>query len=276
MLERLIANRLPISNVLADRNVTTFSIAKKLEITEEQWTKMEELANLLRPLQMATTVFCGDNYSPASIVRPLIWKLVHHHMQLVFQDSDLTATFKQFVSTELQKRFKLTEWENFSNVSARLTASFLDPRSKNLENELVETRQKVKEHVRSLMDTVPINTTFNAQDDLEKTEHKTALRFLFYQPMHCINDVESQFQAYLSEPQLRVDLDYLEWWKTRADKFPALAILARKYLSIPATSASAERTFSTAGNIVTPKRNCLSPENVNMLVFLYQNKSVYT
>jgi len=71
MLEKLIANRLPISNVLADRNVTTFTMARKLEITEIQWAHMEELVNLLRPLQMATTVFCGENCS-ASIVRPLI------------------------------------------------------------------------------------------------------------------------------------------------------------------------------------------------------------
>ncbi|RLU25470.1 hypothetical protein DMN91_002148 [Ooceraea biroi] len=275
MLERLIANRLPISNVLTDRNVTTSIVARKLEITEVQWVQMEELVNLLRPLQMATTVFCGDNYSPASIVRPLIWKIVRHHMQPIPEDSDSATTFKIFVSTELGNHFKLTEWENFSNVSARLTASFLDPRSKNLEDELTETIQKVQEHVRTLLDAEPVNTTSNAEDDPRKAVHKTALEFLFYQPVRCLNDIESQLQAYLTEPQLRFDLDHLEWWKTRADKFPALAILAKKYLCIPATSASAERTFSTAGNIVTSKRNCLSPENVNMLVFLLQNKSVY-
>ncbi|XP_018318363.1 zinc finger BED domain-containing protein 4-like [Mycetomoellerius zeteki] len=87
ILEKLIANRLPISNVLADRNVTTSTI--KHEITEAQWTQMEELINLLRPLQMATTVFCTDKHSPASIVRPLIWKIVRLHMQPVPEDSDL-------------------------------------------------------------------------------------------------------------------------------------------------------------------------------------------
>jgi len=102
MLEKLIANRLLISNVLADRNLTTFTMARKLEITEIQWAQMEELVNLLRPLQMATTVFCGENCSPASIVRPLIWKIVRLHMQPVSEDSDLTTTFTKFVSIELQ------------------------------------------------------------------------------------------------------------------------------------------------------------------------------
>ncbi|ELT95740.1 hypothetical protein CAPTEDRAFT_140410 [Capitella teleta] len=54
--------------------------------------------------------------------------------------------------------------------------------------------------------------------------------------------------------------------------FPRIALLAKKYLAIPATSAPSERVFSTAGNIVTPKRSRLNPEKVNMLVFLAHNK----
>jgi len=51
-------------------------------------------------------VFCGDNCF--SIMRPLIWKIVRLHMQPVSEDSDLSTTFKKFVSTKLQN-FKLTE-----------------------------------------------------------------------------------------------------------------------------------------------------------------------
>ncbi|KMQ91591.1 zinc finger bed domain-containing protein 1-like protein [Lasius niger] len=138
-------------------------------------------------------------------------------MQPVPEDSDLATTFKKFVSTELQNRFKLTEWENFSDISALLTASFLDPRSKNLEDESTETRKKIEEYVHSFLDAEPISITPNTENDPEKAVHKTALEFLFYQPLHCLNDVESQLQAYLTEPQLRFDLDHLEWWKTRAE-----------------------------------------------------------
>lgn len=87
-------------------------------------------------------------------------------------------------------------------------------------------------------------------------------------------DSTVQFQNYLAEPQLRFDFDALEWWKTRATKYPLIVVLAVKYLGIPATSVSSERCFSTAGNIVTANRSCLAPETVNMLVFLYQNKQL--
>ena len=50
-----------------------------------------------------------------------------------------------------------------------------------------------------------------------------------------------------------------------------LSSLAQKFLCICATSVASERTFSTGGNIVTSKRNCLKPHVVDQLVFLAQN-----
>ncbi|EFN84807.1 Zinc finger BED domain-containing protein 1, partial [Harpegnathos saltator] len=68
--------------------------------------------------------------------------------------------------------------------------------------------------------------------------------------------------------------DPLKWWKAHENLYPTIAALAKIYLAIPASSASSERVFSTAGNIVTAKRNCLSTENVNLLIFLNKNKSL--
>ena len=44
-------------------------------------------------------------------------------------------------------------------------------------------------------------------------------------------------------------------------------------LSMPSTSASSERVFSTAGRVVTSLRASLSPENVDALIFLHRNTS---
>ena len=53
--------------------------------------------------------------------------------------------------------------------------------------------------------------------------------------------------------------------------FPLLSKLARKILCIPATSAPSERTFSTAGNIATAKRNRIAPELLEQIVFLNES-----
>jgi hypothetical protein len=61
----------------------------------------------------------------------------------------------------------------------------------------------------------------------------------------------------------------LVWWKLNETRFPHLARLARKILCIPATSASSERVFSTAGLTITQARASLKPENASSLIFLH-------
>ncbi|CAI6359034.1 unnamed protein product [Macrosiphum euphorbiae] len=194
MSDRLYANRCAVTNVLADRNTTNISIAKKLEITESDWTKMETLVILLKPLQIVTTVFCAETHSPVSMVRPLLSKVIEKHLQLNKDDNEVVIHFKQTVVSQLKERFKLNNLENI--VSTRQVSSFFDPSKK------------------------------------------------------FTGDVSTQYHSYLAEPQLRYDFDPFEWWKSHEKKYPSIAELANKYLSIPATS------------------------HQKMLMFLYQNRKL--
>ncbi|XP_052129044.1 uncharacterized protein LOC127750719 isoform X2 [Frankliniella occidentalis] len=56
-----------------------------------------------------------------------------------------------------------------------------------------------------------------------------------------------------------------------ADRFPLLAMLARQYLSIPASSAETERTFSEAGWILNKRRKRLCMTTVDDLIILHAN-----
>ena len=49
--------------------------------------------------------------------------------------------------------------------------------------------------------------------------------------------------------------------------YPVLSKLARKYLSIPASSASVERLFSVCGAIIHARRARLSANTVEALLF---------
>ena len=63
------------------------------------------------------------------------------------------------------------------------------------------------------------------------------------------------------------NVDLVLWWRNIGSRlFPSLAKVARSVLGIPASSTSSERDFSSAGLIITPRRNSLDPEHVNELL----------
>ena len=65
--------------------------------------------------------------------------------------------------------------------------------------------------------------------------------------------------------------DVLGWWKDNHHTYPKLAILARSILSIPASSSSSERNFSTAGRAIEERRTLLNPSTVDAILFLHNN-----
>ena len=47
--------------------------------------------------------------------------------------------------------------------------------------------------------------------------------------------------------------------------------LVQKFFSFVATSVPSERLFSSAGNVIIEKQNCLTPELADQLIFLFEN-----
>ena len=83
--------------------------------------------------------------------------------------------------------------------------------------------------------------------------------------------VAQQLDQYLSYPHLDVKECPHEWWRNESNRYPLVAQLVRKYLSVCVTSVPSERVFSCGGNIVSDKRACLKPDTVDSLVFLALN-----
>jgi len=76
--------------------------------------------------------------------------------------------------------------------------------------------------------------------------------------------------TYLAQPPTS-DPPETFWGSTLSNDYPTLQRLAKKYLSIPATSASVERLFSVAGAIVRARRNILSASTVESLLLSMQH-----
>ncbi len=81
----------------------------------------------------------------------------------------------------------------------------------------------------------------------------------------------AEINLYLSEPVISRSSDPLDFWERNKGRFPALAEVARVYLSAPSTSVDSERLFSTAAHILDEKRNRLSSQNAEKLIFIKKN-----
>ena len=60
----------------------------------------------------------------------------------------------------------------------------------------------------------------------------------------------------------------LQWWNNHSSIFPQLYRLALSLLSIPASSTASERVFSETGRVLEARRQQLSPDSLDSLVFL--------
>ena len=83
-------------------------------------------------------------------------------------------------------------------------------------------------------------------------------------------DIERYLKSTPSEADLQ--LDPLEYWISVQHCYPFLFPVACDVLSIPASSASVERVFSTSGEVTRGKRNRLTDRMLERETMLRKNK----
>ncbi|KAJ8359468.1 hypothetical protein SKAU_G00159930 [Synaphobranchus kaupii] len=84
-------------------------------------------------------------------------------------------------------------------------------------------------------------------------------------------DATVEVRRYLSDSYLPRTEDPLLYWEKHVAVYPHLYNLAKKYLSLPATSVPCERIFSKAGEVISRRRSRLKPSTAEKILFLNMN-----
>jgi len=86
-----------------------------------------------------------------------------------------------------------------------------------------------------------------------------------------INEEVDTYLCYYSKVDVQ-SIEYpLEWWKENRFKYPKVAIGARKWLSVCATSTPSERIFTFSSLINTPKRSAITGKSMFDQVLIPKN-----
>uniref|UniRef100_A0A3B4ZSX8 HAT C-terminal dimerisation domain-containing protein n=1 Tax=Stegastes partitus TaxID=144197 RepID=A0A3B4ZSX8_9TELE len=80
-----------------------------------------------------------------------------------------------------------------------------------------------------------------------------------------------QLETYLGETTTAREENPLQYWGAHRVRFPILAQMSKRYLSAPCSSVDSERLFSSLSHIVDEKRNRLTAENAEKLLFIKKN-----
>lgn len=74
------------------------------------------------------------------------------------------------------------------------------------------------------------------------------------------NTEEDEYEQWKREPIVSKGTDPIQYWFGLRDQYPNLSKMALTILSIPASSCECERVFSELGDLLEPRRRCISPE----------------
>ncbi|XP_035803997.1 zinc finger BED domain-containing protein 4-like [Amphiprion ocellaris] len=80
-----------------------------------------------------------------------------------------------------------------------------------------------------------------------------------------------QLETYLGETTTAREENPLQYWGAHRVRFPILAQMSKRYLSAPCSSVDSERLFSSVSHVVDEKRNRLTAENAEKLLFIKKN-----
>lgn len=261
------------------------------QLTPEQWQGLTLLRDVLQPFHAAQTQLEGAKYATAGLVPLWIDQLRKHLAEFIeSDDSDLAAAASRLLE-DLDAR-----WHTWPRST--LMAAALDFRTKYMGFFRKSDRDAAWDHIATeacaiytLINRTTIaagaapNNTDSTQADVpttvfaggydhnpdaddsdlsssapeaDSTAGARALRLR----------VDTELQLYRKEKQIGQDADPLAHWRTKMIEYPLIALVARKWLAVPASSAESERLFSSAGLTVDKKRTTLGTERVSTLVFL--------
>jgi hypothetical protein len=257
----------------------------KWEPSHADWNMYAKVQPILAEFAEITKVLSGSLYPTANIFYPYI---VTVKMEVVKASKSSDKFLAAMAQAMLDKFAKY--WEEKNNVMA--LATILDPRWKmrfvafcfrEIYGEVKgsEEVEDIRKELYSIYDTYndEYQSSKNGADATNGRSSSTQIvattstarpsLFRWHLQETTTEASKSELSRYLNEANVDPDdtkFVLLDWWKVNTHRSPVISRMARRFLTIPATSVSSESTFSTGGRVLDDCRSSLLPTMVEKLV----------
>lgn len=253
----------------------------------QDWAALQDTVKVLKPMAIATSTFTKDPFSSLSLVKPVLTSLLYKHLVPSEWDSPLAHDAKAAAQKELSQHFSNPDVNQALNL-----ACALDPRFRGLDflshSDRVETLHLLKTEASRLAETPALLTSSlpdvaSPPPPAKQPKQDAGIEFLLGDLCSvrgasgvgsAHQQAEQETASFQTSKASALGQEPLQWWKTHHTQYPLLAQAARKLLGVPATSVPAAWLFSGAGDAIQTKRQALTPEHVDMLVFLHGNRAM--
>uniref|UniRef100_A0A671P3X8 Uncharacterized LOC107685711 n=1 Tax=Sinocyclocheilus anshuiensis TaxID=1608454 RepID=A0A671P3X8_9TELE len=287
MCESLLELKWVISSVLEEQKVAT-------NLADHQWRLIHELVPVLKTVRIAASFLSEDINGPISALMPCLQGVSRLLGQKIAECTcPVVRGVMERIRAGMDKRWSLSDEDALLDCPAILS-SFLDPRFKELRFLSPHARSKLHDKVKELLSVQAFTSNEGMNGERRQSmvmeepvdERREPLTprirtsplpqsmydiLLGEDPTERMPEIHQQLENYIAEPLCRRSLSPLQWWHNKEHRFPAVARLARKYLSIPATSVSANRAFAPRESPVTQRRATLGSKHLDHILFLHQN-----
>ncbi|CAF4299270.1 unnamed protein product [Rotaria magnacalcarata] len=241
---------------------------------------IKDITDLLSVFKIGSEKLSADDVPTLHSVLPWFYKF-KKSCEIKNTDRPCIAQLKKKLLTKLVAKLWLTD--------IHYIATFLHPETKSLPILTQNERNEVIKSVKKMLKAFDIGndedlhqvTLIINNDDKKKKRNKRAKRNdisvddvlkEFISNENSSTDDDEPYDEVIEYMKSKVNYpsgeEILSWWRKHSCIYPQLSRLAAALLSIPASSATSERIFSETGRILEARRQQLSAESLDSLVFL--------
>lgn len=243
-LDSVLANKLSLRRLAIDDEAQSLlaSAPKSSILSDVFWDQLVNLLELLRPVLKWITILEGDSPEIGATVEA--FAELKDHFTTTLPKSPMTKKEKKQVLTILEDR------KQFCLKTVHNAANLLDPRftgNRLSEEAVIDACEYI----------CKLSTRYNV------SEGDVLADIANYRAKGGLWSKEFVWKS-------AQEVSQVVWWKGICSSRP-LSKAAIDILSLPATSAACERSFSTYGNVHTARRNRLGNKTAMKLVYIAQN-----